>query len=258
MSKVEIIGFDSHASHLKRREVGVLSGSLKVYNDKLVTIDDGINNLELQLASVTDKLDTLTVRQTTVNSKVKVTSDDGISVYADTSPAPTADVNERQGWLWHKVADDASKFNYYFYGYTGSSHQYTLGDFRGAHAVTILDNYQSTASVPFIIVYTKPLGAGDAGAWFHSKRTYKIGAGEKLMVGEPINLYAGQLPVVANANRYVPLSTLTVDGDGLDAEEILAITIHSDSAALTDTRVLVSSLGYNLADEIHQHVDLVH
>ena len=52
MSKVEIIGFDSHADQLKRREVGVLSGSLKVYNEKLVTIDDGINNLELSMASV--------------------------------------------------------------------------------------------------------------------------------------------------------------------------------------------------------------
>ena len=57
-NKVEIIGYDDNIAHLKRREVLLHNGALKVYNDKLVDIDTGINNLELGIDTIEDCVNT--------------------------------------------------------------------------------------------------------------------------------------------------------------------------------------------------------
>lgn len=192
------------------------------------------------------------------NDKVKLTSADGISVYADTLPVPAVDTNDRSGWLFHKVVDDATKFNYYIYGSTGSSHQFTLTDLKSAYMVGSIDKYDNTSSIPFIVVYSKPTGVGDAGVWYHSKRTYSIDMStEKILVGEQVNLYFGTKPVLKNDNRYIELKTYSTEGDNLDTEEILAVSIHSDSASLIGTKILISDVGYNLKDEIERNIKLV-
>ena len=212
-NKVEIVGFDEHASHYKRREVTLNEGGLKTYNPTLVTIDEGVNNMELSLTAIDGLLQANILSNLAVvtnNSKIKVDSVDGVAVYADTTPAPTADINTRQGWLHHKLATGAvdDKFNYYFYGSVGSSYQYTLGDFNGAWANCVIDNYQDTESVPFINVYTKPTAEDILlGRFYHTKRTFGLGADQVIIVGENINLYCGSAPVLANTNRYVHLST---------------------------------------------------
>lgn len=265
-NKVEIVGFDEHASHYKRREVTLNEGGLKTYNPTLVAIDEGVNNMELSLTSIDDGVKATLLANLglgTTNSKVKVDSVDGIAVYADTAPAPTADINTRQGWLHHKLTANTDKFNYYFYGSAGSSRQYTLGEFVGAFATCVIDNYQSHGeSVPFINVYTKPTAEDILlGRFYHTKRTFGLGAEGIIVVGENINLYCGVKPVLANTNRYVHLSTTADDGPGLDTEEILYMTLHTDSDSPINTRVLVSTMGYTLgstpATLINQAVDLV-
>ena len=142
------------------------------------------------------------------NDKVKLTSADGIALYADTLPAPQSDTNERTGWLWEKVVADATKLNYYMYGSVGSSHQYTLADFKGAFGTLSVDNWQNSSSVPFIIVYTKLTGTGDAGTFYHSKRVYTAPASNRYVIGEQLNLYAGTKPDFNNNNRSIELSTV--------------------------------------------------
>ena len=252
-----IIAHDLHTSHNKINEITCYDHGLKVYNPTIVDIDEGINNIETYLDNVENKIDTLTIRNTTNNDKVKLTSGDGVALYADTLPTPQSDINDRTGWLWAKVVADATKLNYYMYGNTGSSFQFTLADFVGAFGVLSVDYYQDITSIPFIEVYSKPTGAGDAGSFYHSKRKYTIPISAKFIVGEEINLYAGALPVIDNDNRYVALSTYTHEGDNLDTEEILYITLHTDSSAGIGTRILVSNLGYNLNNEITRNMKLV-
>ena len=76
------------------------------------------------------------------NDKVSVSSTFGIAVYADSLPVPTIDIaDNRNGWLYTKIAANTDKLNYYSYGSSSSSHQYTLGDIKNVHFVASVDNY---------------------------------------------------------------------------------------------------------------------
>jgi len=192
------------------------------------------------------------------NDKVKITSTGGFAVYADSSPAPSSDSDDRQGWLWEKVTADASKFNYYMYGATGSSHPWTLGNLKSAHITCSIDNWQSGASAPFIVVHTVLTGSGDAGSFYHSRCAYTLNSSNhKIIAGEHINLYSGNKPNFKNENRSIPLETITSTGDCNDNEVIAYISVHSDSGALTGTKILVSEMGYNLNNEIYRSIKLV-
>ena len=84
------------------------------------------------------------------NDKVKLSSSGGIAVIADSSPAPTTDDNDREGWLFSKVSA-SDKFNYYIYGNTATSHQWTMGDLKSVSMTCSVDNWSSASSVPFIL-----------------------------------------------------------------------------------------------------------
>ena len=121
-----------------------------------------------------------------------------------------------------------------------------------------VDTWSNSASVPFIVVYSVPTGSGDAGAWYHSKRTYSINtSNHKILCGEHINLYCMSKPELKNDNRYIELETYSSEGDNLDTEAILAVSLHSDSGSAINTKILVSHAGYNLGNEIHRHIKLV-
>ena len=191
------------------------------------------------------------------NDKVKLSSSGGVAVVADTNPSPSVDADERDGWLWEKVASDSSKFNYYMYGSTGTSHPFTLGDFKSSHINCSVDKWDNGSSVPFVVIHTAMTGSGDAGSWFHSRRSYSLNtSNQKIVVGEHINLYAGIKPELPH-NRNIPLENKVDTGDCLDSEVISAISIHSDSAALLGTKILVKSMGYNLNYEIKRDIKMI-
>lgn len=192
------------------------------------------------------------------NDKVSVSSTNGALVYAGTLPIPTLDTADlRNGWLYHKTATGTDKFNYYLYANSNSSHQYTLGDLKSVNFTSSTDTYSSITSLPFVVVYSKPTGTGDAGAFYHSARKYLVDLTKTNIVGgEQINFYSGEKTEQNNNNRYVELSFLINEGDNLDTEEILWITIHSDSSALIDTKILMTHFGYNLKNEVIRNVKL--
>lgn len=176
------------------------------------------------------------------NSKVKRSSTAGTAIIADTSPAPTADNNGREGWLYTKTAG-AEKFNYYLW--SQGSHAITLGRLHTIYMVASIDTYTNTSSVPFIVVYTKPTGVGDAAVWYHSRIVHAIDTSQIIMLGEKIQLYTHTLPPNAYYGyRQVPLSVVIKEGDALSTEEILYITLHSDSAGADNTQILVSDFGF--------------
>ena len=178
------------------------------------------------------------------NGKVSLSSASGLAVYADSS-TPLADADGRDGWLFKKTIADTAKFNYYFYG--EGNQAVTLKELVSVCANVSIDNYQSGASIPFFVIYTKATGVGDAGAWYHSRIIYTIDPNETIMLGEDIEMYSINQQENHHKNkRAVSFNTKIVDGDGADNEEIYTITIHSDSGAPASTQILVSNVGFSI------------
>lgn len=166
----------------------------------------------------------------------------GASVYADSMPPPTADPDGRAGWLYQKTAG-AEKFNYYMY--SQGSKPITLAQFRSIFFTGSVDNYVSGASVPFAVIYTKPTGVGDAGAWYHSKVAYTIHNTADIQLGELCYFYGGAKPThITSSYRHILLNNRIVEGDGLPAEEILYMSVHSDSSGANTTRILIADMGF--------------
>lgn len=179
-------------------------------------------------------------------NKVSINSSSGIAVYADTSPAPTLDIdNNRPGWL-HKKLTGAEKFNYYFY--SQGSKVKTLKDLTSVCANVRLDTWDNSASCPFLVVYTKATGVSDAGSWYHSKIAYACDAEIDITLGEHIELWAKSIPSVDSGLRKIQLSNVVTTGEALDSEDILTISLHSDSGSLANTQSMVSSLGWEIND----------
>ena len=165
------------------------------------------------------------------NGFVKLTGS-GSAVYADSLPIPTAD-----------PSTGAEKFNYYMY--SQGSLPITLGHLNSVFFTGSIDNYVSGASVPFVVIYTKPTGIGDAGLWYHSKVAYTIHNTVDIQLGELCYFYGGVKPShITSSYRQILLNNKIVEGDALDAEEILYISFHSDSSAADTTRILIADMGF--------------
>jgi len=226
--------------------------------DKLSLNNDGVEDLIASGNTSLNNIDKNINKVIIQNDKIKLSSSGGVAVIADSSPVPTSDDNDREGWLFSKVSADSSKFNYYIYGNTATSYQWTLGDLKSVSMTCSIDTWSSSSSVPFIVIYSVPTGSGDAGAWYHSRRVYSINtSNQKILCGEHINLYCLAKPELKNDNRYIELETYSSEGDNLDSEVILAVSLHSDSGSANGTKILVSHAGYNLGNEINRHIKLV-
>lgn len=101
------------------------------------------------------------------------------SVYADGSPPVPIPLLRYgyQGWYytnsawWVNPAPSVrNKINWYLLPNTETS---TVGDLR---YIRLNLHLFSSVSTPFLTVYTKATGAGDAGGWYKSKRVYVVAA----------------------------------------------------------------------------------
>ena len=182
----------------------------------------------------------MTLRNT---NQIKIGTAAATAVIGGEQPG-IADENERPGWLFKKVAAGTDKINWYFYG-TGNK-QLPLSSLRNISATISIDNYQSTKSIPFIIVYTIPTGSGDAGAWYHSKITYTIQPSQTIILGEAINIWTHTPPTQNNSLRSIPFNTRSVEGDGSPEEPILTMAFNTDSASPALTQILVEELAFTL------------
>lgn len=175
--------------------------------------------------------------------KINATSPGGLAVIADSSLTPQSDADGREGWLFHKTTTGSEKFNLYYY--SDGSRAMTVSQLKSLKATVSIDNYQGMSSLPFFVVYTKATGTGDAQVWYHSRRAYTLTSTETIMNGEQIEMFALESPAKLNGKRQVQFNTTTTDGDYEDNEEILYITLQSDSAAPQNSKILVQSMGEN-------------
>lgn len=178
------------------------------------------------------------------NAKVKIGSVNSLSVGGG-EQAPVYDPDDRHGWYFRKDAADTAKFNYFFYAQGNKA--ITLGELKSVFANVTIDNYQNITSVPFFIVYTKPTGVNDSGSWYHSKITYIIDATSTIMLGEEIEIYSINKQTKHHKHRrMVAFDTKLLSGEGLSTEEILTVSIHSDSSAPANTQILVKNVGIEI------------
>jgi hypothetical protein len=183
------------------------------------------------------------------NNKILLTSADGVAMYADSLPIPVGEPNNRDGWYFIKTAG-AEKFNYYFY--SQGSHAVTLADLEQTFFVGAIDNWVTTASCPFITVYTKPLGDGqDAAAWYRTKQIYTIRASANINLGEKTQFTTGSTPNLIFPYPQVKLNNIIIEGLNNPNEEILTMAVHSDSSSAVTTKILISQMGWKHQDHVH-------
>jgi hypothetical protein len=164
------------------------------------------------------------------------------AVYADGSP-PQAIPTVRYGYNgWYYANTDAwvnvsptvrNKINWYLAPNSATS---TVADLRYIRMNLCVFNRVST---PFITVYTKATGSGDAGGWYKSKRNYIIGDANSLTNGGKycfyVNLssYTTAPVIIGHTNAVLTLSGVSSSNVGSFAsnEVLFAISIGSDSGA---------------------------
>ena len=174
--------------------------------------------------------------------KVQVILANNAAMWADSSPSAVVDSNKRDGWYYTNTAP-GDKANIYFFG--GVQESMALHQISSVWAKLAIDNYSSSSVLPFFIVYTKPTGVGDAGAFYHSRITYTMNANVDIGVGEEVIIHTQHSPNISYDNRFISCPNKTVQGDGLGTEEVLYITIHTDSgAAAGDVKILFQNLGF--------------
>lgn len=175
------------------------------------------------------------------NNKINLGSMAGVAVYADSMPPPTADPDGRSGWYFAKTGG-AEKFNYYFY--SQGSHAMTVADLEDVFFVGSINHWDSSQSCPFVVVYTKPTGNGDAGAWYHSRRAYAMASNAQITLGLKTQFSISSSPQPKFPYQHILLSNAITTGDFADDEEIYTISVQSDSASHNDTKILISNVGW--------------
>jgi len=165
------------------------------------------------------------------------------TVYADASP-PVPIPLIRYGYQgWYYTNSDAwvntaptvrNKINWYLSPNNASA---TVGDLRYVRLNLHVFNRVST---PFLTVYTKATGAGDAGGWYKSKRVYVIANSATVLNNNTnycfyINWNGYSVAPFTVAHNNVELSLTTVGGSAVgsfeSSEVLFAYSIGTNSAA---------------------------
>ena len=162
------------------------------------------------------------------------------SVYADGSP-PVPIPLLRYGYQgWYYTNSDAwvnpaptmrNKINWYLLPNSATS---TVGDLR---YIRLNLHVFSRVSTPFLTVYTKATGAGDAGGWYKSKRVYVVATelNNNTNYCFYMNWNGYSIAPFTVAHNNVALSLTTVSGGAVGAfgsgEVLFAYSIGTDSGS---------------------------
>ena len=164
---------------------------------------------------------------------------------------PVADTNGREGWVFIKNAESASDLKINWYYYNGTYEKVTLKHMKSLFIVGCVDSWTNVESEMFFInVYTKMKATGNSGLWYFSRHTYAVvKTNQTIQSGERCIFYALEKPnLTFDGARHVHLSHRIDDGVFDSNNEILTITVHTDSTA-PSVSLLVESMGV----DFHQH-----
>lgn len=191
-------------------------------------------------------LATLTAADSTLAdgyAKVLLTSAGGTAVKADSTCVIQQDEEHRRGWQCKNTVA-GTKFNLYYFD--GSQEIITLGQIKSIYFKGFVNKFSETLSMPYLHIYTKPTGSGDAGAFYHSRLTFSYGDDDTIGIGEECVFHGKEEPETKFNNRHVKLTVESVDGEGSDSEEILYMTVSSDTGATTgEVDSTINLVGFN-------------
>ena len=180
------------------------------------------------------------------NFQIQLGSASAMAFQADSMPSATFDANGRTGWSYTKMSG-ADKFNWYFYA--GTYEQMQVSAVKNMYFCGSIDIWSGMGNeAPFFVIYTKPKGDGsDQAVWYHSKRAYALHAGSQLIrAGEKCLFYCLQNPVEDfDGIRRVPFRTRIDTGTMLPEDEVLFMTLQSDSGAVQQS-TYVETLGSDM------------
>lgn len=222
----------TNEGHLK---INVENSSLNVVN---TSADNSLSNIDTNIETLNSK---------TLNkngyAQVLLTSTNGTAVKADTTLTVQDDPEKREGWNCINPVS-STKLNLYYF--SGSNEIITLGQLSSVYFKGFINVYTEFSSLPFINVYTKPTGSGDAQPWYHSRITYEYDDNDTIGIGEECIFFGKTSPSTEFNNRKIQLNNVVVDGEGLDTEEILYITVSTNSGATQDAvDTTLNILGFN-------------
>jgi len=161
----------------------------------------------------------------------------------DTVPAysvPPNSIPASDGWYYKNlVLGNTSQLYYYANIATQTkNYDYQINSVQSQFAVVRILNLNAVTSLPFLVVYSQPQGAGDNIPGFaRSVWVYQIKSTEELRLGEQVMIYRGIAPdsrIYPNVRRVECVLTNT-RGPALTSEILAYATINTDSAAPINT-----------------------
>ena len=191
-----------------------------------------------------------------IRGKSQIKLANNAAVWADSVPVATIDINNRDGWYYTNTSL-GNKANIYFFG--GAQETILLHQLSSIWAKLSIDNNSAPNTLPFFVVYTKPTGSGDAPAgWYHSRIVYTMNSGVDIGIGEEVIIHTHHTPSIDYDCRFISAPNKTVEGEGLGTEEILYMTIHTDSgAAAGDVKILFQNLGFISQNGLSRNLHLI-
>jgi hypothetical protein len=160
---------------------------------------------------------------------------DGSQVWADTTPIPIQNPNSPLGWAYVNASTGNAINLYYF---NGNNETKTLNQVVGQYAV--VSNLATVLNNKMIFgIYTK------GSPFFTTRITHSPPSGVDMIAGGRYLLYWGDVPedIFSNLPR-LNFSVVGTTGAGNPSEEILSVTLNSDSSATAGSVIiLIESLG---------------
>lgn len=216
---------------------------VNIENSSITVTPSGIINTSD--VNTHSKLDSLNYQELNKDgfAQVLLSSAGGTAVRADTTAVVQEDPENRDGWnITNSVG--GTKFNLYYFD--GTQEIVTLGELLSLYFKAFINNNTEDSSMPYLQIYTKPTGVGDAGPFYHSRINYEYNEDNTIGIGEECIFYAEEEPSTGFNNRKIKLNNKVVLGDGASSEEVLYLVVASNSTATQNAvNVTINLLGFN-------------
>lgn len=216
-----------------------------------------VNNISQQIADININVDykALNYKKTYANINT-----DALILGADSNP-PFSSHPVLDGWYYKNTVLNGVS-NLYFYGNTLTNSKQKLlklSDIKSIFIKCKILSISNNSSIPFINIYTRPTGSGDAGAFYKSRITYIINQplilpGEDILMCVNNNEIDNMLyPEIHKENARL----LNTVGSADDAEDVILISVNTDSgAALNTVEVIYSEVGFKTSDDNYNIIEL--
>ena len=228
--------------------IGEDTGSIKVY------VSNSVNN-KVKCDVSGQRMNVNTIEGFTLDTTTQTTNDtlnrildkggdiqaniyytEGASVWADSTPVPTVNVLDPNGWLYTNTNTGNGMNLYYF---NGVNEIKTLSQITGQYAVVTNLSTKINNSLIFGI-YTK-----SGSSFFTTRITHSPTNQVNMVAGGRYLLYWGQVNeyIYPNLPR-LNFTYVTTTGPANPTEEILSVTLSSDSGAPAgDVKISIEKLG---------------